>query len=162
MDGFFPSLQKGTDPAAVVVCSNSGQMMPMDDLPYVIALLEHKEKEACRIIDEADDPPLAYLGSKNALGKALRRRSAQWAAAGVRINGVAPGPVMTPLLQGDMNDPLTGEAVRELKVPLGRIAEPHEIAELIAFLLGPLASWITGSIYYIDGGIDAEIRPDQY
>ena len=85
-----------------------------------------------------------------------------WAEAGVRINAVAPGPVMTPLLQGDMDDPLTGEAVRQLKVPLGRMGEPHEIAELIAFLLGPLASWITGSIYYIDGGIDAEIRPDQY
>ena len=162
MDGFFPALKKGTDPAAVVVCSNSGQMMPMDDLPYVLALLEHDEKEACRIIDEADSPPLAYLGSKNALCKAVRRRSAKWAEGSVRINAVAPGPVRTPLLQGDMDDPLTGEAVRELKVPLGRMGEPHEIAELIAFLLGPLTSWVHGSIYYIDGGIDAEIRPDQY
>jgi NAD(P)-dependent dehydrogenase (short-subunit alcohol dehydrogenase family) len=162
VDGLFSALKKGTAPAAVVVCSNSGQMMPMDDLPYVLALLEHDEKEACRIIDEADDPPLAYLGSKNALGKAVRRRSVPWAEAGVRINAVAPGPVMTPLLQGDMDDPLTGEAVRELRVPLGRMGEPHEIAELITFLLGPLASWIHGSIYYIDGGIDAEIRPDRY
>jgi NAD(P)-dependent dehydrogenase (short-subunit alcohol dehydrogenase family) len=69
---------------------------------------------------------------------------------------------MTPLLLGDMEDPLTAEAVRELKVPLGRTGKPEEIAELIAFLLGPLSSWIQGSIYYIDGGIDAEVRPDQY
>jgi hypothetical protein len=42
------------------------------------------------------------------------------------------------------------------------MAEPQEIAELIAFLLGSLGSWIHGSIYFIDGGIDAEVRPDRY
>jgi NAD(P)-dependent dehydrogenase (short-subunit alcohol dehydrogenase family) len=61
-----------------------------------------------------------------------------------------------------MDDPLTGDAVRELKVPLGRIGEPEEIAELVAFLLGPFGSWIHGSIYFIDGGVDAEIRPDRF
>jgi NAD(P)-dependent dehydrogenase (short-subunit alcohol dehydrogenase family) len=162
LDGLLEAMRKGSDPAAVAVCSNSAQMMPMDDLPYVLALLDHDEKEACRLIDETDDPVLAYFGSKNALGKAVRRRAVKWAEAGVRLNAVAPGPVKTPLLQGDMDDPLTGAAVRELKVPLGRMAEPHEIAELIAFLLGPFGSWIHGSIYFIDGGIDAEVRPDRY
>lgn len=162
LDGLLEALAKGSNPAAVAVCSNSAQMMPMDDLPYVLALLDHDEKKACRLIDETGDPVLAYFGSKNALGKAVRRRAAKWAMAGVRLNAVAPGPVKTPLLQADMDDPLTGAAVRELRVPLGRMAEPHEIAELIAFLLGPHGSWIHGSIYFIDGGIDAEIRPDRY
>lgn len=162
LDGFFEALRKGTNPAVVVMCSNSAQMFPMDDMPYVQALLEHKEQEAGRIVDAEDNPAIAYLGSKNALGKAVRRRSAEWARAGVRLNAVAPGPVMTPLLQGDMDDPLTGEAIRNLSIPAGRMGEPHEIAELVAFLLGPAASWIQGSIYYIDGGIDAEVRPDSY
>ena len=162
LDGLFEALKKGTNPAAVVMCSNSAQMFPMDDLPYVEALLAHKEEEAGRIVDEEDNPAIAYLGSKNALGKVVRRRSAKWARAGVRLNAVAPGPVMTPLLQGDMDDPLTGEAIRNLSIPAGRVGEPHEIAELVAFLLGPAASWIQGSIYYIDGGIDAEVRPDSY
>ena len=162
MDGLFGALQRGSQPAAVAIASNSAQMMPMDDLPYVKALLDLDEKEACRIIDQADDPVLAYLGSKNALGKAVRRRAVRWAEEGVRLNAVAPGPVRTPLLQGDMDDPLTGQAVRELNVPMGRIGEPHEIAELVAFLLGPSGSWIHGSIYFIDGGIDAEIRPDRF
>jgi NAD(P)-dependent dehydrogenase (short-subunit alcohol dehydrogenase family) len=162
MDGLLGALQRGSQPAAVAIASNSAQMMPMDDLPYVKALLDLDEKEACRIIDETDDPVLAYLGSKNALGKAVRRRAVRWAEEGVRLNAVAPGPVRTPLLQGDMDDPLTGQAVRELRVPMGRIGEPHEIAELVAFLLGPSGSWIHGSIYFIDGGIDAEIRPDRF
>lgn len=162
LDGLFGALQQGSNPAAVAIASNSAQMMPMDDLPYVKALLDLDEKEACRIIDETDDPVLAYFGSKNALGKAVRRRAVRWAEAGVRLNAVAPGPVRTPLLQGDMDDPLTGQAVRELRVPIGRIGEPHEIAELVAFLLGPCGSWIHGSIYFIDGGIDAEIRPDRF
>jgi NAD(P)-dependent dehydrogenase (short-subunit alcohol dehydrogenase family) len=42
------------------------------------------------------------------------------------------------------------------------MAEPHEIAELVVFLCSSAVSWIHGSIYFIDGGIDAEIRPDRY
>ncbi len=162
LDGLMGALRKGNNPAALVICSNSAQMMPMDDLPYVLALLEHREEEACRLIDETDDPVLAYLGSKNALGKAVRRRASKWAEAGVRLNAVAPGPVKTPLLQGDMDDPLTGDAVRALRIPLGRMGDPHEIAELVAFMLSPSASWIHGSIYFIDGGIDAQMRPDRF
>jgi NAD(P)-dependent dehydrogenase (short-subunit alcohol dehydrogenase family) len=162
LDGLLSALAKGTNGAAVAIGSNSAQMMSMDDLPYVLALLDHDEGKACRLADEADDPVLAYLGSKNALGKAVRRRAVQWAEKGVRLNAVAPGPVKTPLLQGDLEDPLTGTAVRGLRVPLGRMGEPEEIAELVAFLLGPSASWIHGSIYFIDGGVDAEVRPDRY
>ena len=162
LDVLFDALQKGSAPAAVVMCSNSAQMFPMDDDPFVLALLDHKEEEARRLADEMETPALAYQGSKNALGKTVRRRSSGWAAAGVRLNAVAPGPVKTPLLEGDMADPVTGEAIRNLHVPLGRMGEPHEVAELVAFLLGPAASWIHGSIYYIDGGIDAEVRPDRY
>ncbi len=162
LDGLLGSLKGGSNPAAVVMCSNSAKIVPVDDIPYVCALLDHDEDKASSLIDEMDSPPLAYLGSKNALGRAVRRRAVAWAEAGVRLNAVAPGPVMTPLLQGDLDDPLTGEAVRNYKVPLGRMGEPHEIAELVAFLLSPSASWIHGSIYYIDGGVDAQIRPDQF
>jgi len=52
--------------------------------------------------------------------------------------------------------------VRSLNVPIGRWGEPEEVAALVAFLLGPEAGWIHGSIYYIDGGNDAAIRPDRY
>jgi NAD(P)-dependent dehydrogenase (short-subunit alcohol dehydrogenase family) len=162
LDGLFPALQRGEDPAAVVICSNSAQLVPLDDHPYTAALLAGDETVAHRILEETGEAFLAYAGSKNALGRALRRRAGEWGRAGVRLNAVAPGPVETPLLEGGLDDPRFGEAIRSLQVPLGRRGVPDEIAALVAFLLGPEASYVHGSIYYIDGGIDAEARPDRF
>ena len=162
LDGLLPALQRGEDPAAVVICSNSAQFIPLEDHPYTAALLAHEEAGAHRILEESGEPFLAYAGSKNALGRALRHRAGEWGGAGVRLNAVAPGPVQTPLLEGGLDDPRFGEAIRTLQVPLGRRGEPDELAGLVSFLLGPDASWIHGSIYYIDGGNDAEVRPDRF
>jgi NAD(P)-dependent dehydrogenase (short-subunit alcohol dehydrogenase family) len=162
LDGLFPALQRGEDPAAVVICSNSAQLIPLDDHPYTAALLADDETAAHRILKESGEAFLAYAGSKNALGRALRRRAGEWGRAGVRLNAVAPGPVETPLLEGGLDDPRFGEAIRSLQIPLGRRGEPDEIAALVAFLLGPEASYVHGSVYYIDGGCDAEVRPDRF
>jgi NAD(P)-dependent dehydrogenase (short-subunit alcohol dehydrogenase family) len=162
LDALHSALRAGESPAALVVCSNSAQLAPLDDHPYVKALLAGDEAEARRQADASDSSIVAYLGSKHALGRALRRRAGAWGRAGVRLNAVAPGPVKTPLLAGDMADPVTGAAIDKLSIPLGRMGEPHEVAELAAFLLGPKAAWIHGSIFYIDGGNDAEFRPDRF
>jgi len=162
LDGLFAALRAGDSPAALVVCSNSAQMAPLDEHPYVKALLAGDEPEARRVADAGDSSIVAYLGSKHALGRAVRRRAAEWGRAGVRLNAVAPGPVRTPLLEGDMADPVTGAAIGKLSIPLGRMGEPEEVAELAEFLLGARAAWIHGSIFYIDGGNDAEIRPDRF
>jgi len=163
LDPLLPALQKGSDdPNAVVICSNSAQMAPFDEHPYVLAMLEGNEAEACRIIDEAASPIVAYMGSKHALGRAVRRRAGEWGRAGVRLNAVCPGPVDTPLLQATMDDPKTAGSVEGLDIPLGRRGKASEIAGLIWFLAGPEASWVHGSIYYMDGGNDAAIRPDRY
>ncbi|HTF33509.1 MAG TPA: SDR family oxidoreductase [Myxococcota bacterium] len=161
LDGLFPALRQAATPAAIAMCSNSAQMAPLDEHPYVLALLAHDEAGAARTID-AESSILAYLGSKHALARAVRRRASSWGRAGVRLNAIAPGPVRTPLLEGDLDDPVTGAAIRKLSIPLGRMGEPDEVAELAAFLLGPKASWIHGGVYYIDGGNDAEIRPDRF
>lgn len=162
LDGLFEALRRGAEPAAVAIVSNSAQMAPLDDSPFVTALLDGDEAEAGRLIDELDSPIVAYMGSKHALGRALRRRVRSWGDARVRLNGVAPGPVMTPLLKGTMEDPSTRDAVSQIDIPIGRWGEPEDIAPVVAFLLGPDAAWIHGSIYYVDGGNDAEIRPDRY
>jgi NAD(P)-dependent dehydrogenase (short-subunit alcohol dehydrogenase family) len=80
----------------------------------------------------------------------------------VRLNGVCPGPVRTPLLQASIDDPATGKHVLGIDIPIGRWGEPADVAALVGFLLGPDASWIHGSLVYVDGGNDAEIRPDRF
>jgi NAD(P)-dependent dehydrogenase (short-subunit alcohol dehydrogenase family) len=162
LDGLLDALRAGQSAAAVVIGSNSAQLAPFDDHPYVAALLAGDEAEAARLADAGDSPIVAYMGAKHALGRSVRRRAATWGRAGVRLNVVAPGPVRTPLLAGDLADPITGPAIGKLSIPLGRMGEPDEVAELAAFLLGDGARWIHGSVFYIDGGNDAEIRPDRY
>lgn len=162
LDGLFDSLKRGKAPAAVVISSNSAQLRVLDDDPYVLALLEHDEVKARRMIDEIGDTKLAYMGSKNAVARAIRRRAMVWGNAGVRLNAVAPGNTKTPQLQRGLDHPVFGDLIRALPRPLGRDAEPDEIAVVVAFLLSRDASYIHGAVYYVDGGIDAVARPDRF
>lgn len=163
LDGFFPALQKGEQPSAVAICSNSAQLVPDSvNTPLVQAMLAGDEDEARRIADEDCTGQLVYMLSKNAVGVSVRRRTSEWGDAGVRINAVAPGPVETPLLQGGLDTPGIGDAIREFKVPVGRWGRPEEIAEVVAFLMGPQGGFVHGSIWYVDGGADALTRSDAF
>jgi len=169
LDGLFELLKRGRDPAAVAILSNSALWMPPDESPYVQALLNHDEDEAWRIITEfekADGVLLAsgqaYMGSKFALGRALRHRALNWGKLGVRLNGVAPGNIDTPMLRQVLEDPNTGDSVRSMEIPLNRLGKPEEIAAVVCFLCSPEASYIHGSIVVADGGIDANVRPDRF
>ncbi|RMF22474.1 MAG: SDR family oxidoreductase [Deltaproteobacteria bacterium] len=161
LDDLRDVLAKGRDPAAVVVCSNSAQFGAFDEHPYVLALLDHDEDKAREIIAK-EDGFTAYAGSKHALCRAVRRRAGEWGRAGIRLNGIAPGATDTPLLKGSVDHPVFGQGVEALDIPLGRWARPEEIAAVISFLLGPEASYVHGSIWYVDGGNDAAMRPDRF
>lgn len=90
-----------------------------------------------------------YSASKAALESLTRSWSAEFGGSGVRVNSVAPGPTNTEGVRaewGDTNDEL-GRAL-----PLGRTAEPDEIAEAVLFLSSPRAKFITGSTLHVDGG----------
>jgi NAD(P)-dependent dehydrogenase (short-subunit alcohol dehydrogenase family) len=162
LDPLLPALAKGSDPNAIVICSNSAQMGDFSEHPYVLAMLEHNEAEACEIIDKLENPVIAYMASKHAVGRAVRRRAGDWGRASVRLNAVCPGPTNTPLLQQSIDDPKTSAAVENLSIPLGRRGEPVDVANTVWFLSSDQADWIHGSILYVDGGNDAEIRPDRY
>ena len=159
LDGLFTALTAGDRPAAVGICSNSISMTPMPDLSLVELMVAGDEAATAEACPELDGPTV-YAMTKVALGRAVRRRAQEWGEAGVRLNLVAPGPVATPLLQGTRDDPVIGPFVDLLPIPLGRVAEPAEIAGPIAFLLGPEASDIHGSVLFVDGGSDALFRPD--
>ncbi|RMD82943.1 MAG: SDR family oxidoreductase [Candidatus Dadabacteria bacterium] len=161
LDGLRDVLARGRQPAAVAVCSNSAQFGSFEEHPYVEALLAHDEDKA-RALIAGEDGFTAYAGSKHALCRAVRRRAGEWGRLGIRLNGVAPGATDTPLLHGSANHPVWGEGVKALDIPLGRWARPEEIAAVICFLLGPEASYVHGSIVYVDGGNDAAMRPDRF
>jgi NAD(P)-dependent dehydrogenase (short-subunit alcohol dehydrogenase family) len=91
----------------------------------------------------------AYSASKAAVESLTRTWAAEFGAHGVRVNSVAPGPTKTEGVQaewGDTNEEL-GRAL-----PLGRTAEPEEIAQAVLFLASPRSSFITGSTLHVDGG----------
>jgi NAD(P)-dependent dehydrogenase (short-subunit alcohol dehydrogenase family) len=162
LDGLLGALRSGEGPAALALCSNSAQMAPLADTPYVRALLAGNESEAVRSLEKDGNGFVAYAGSKMALGMAVRRRAGAWGRAGVRLNAIAPGPTKTPMLEATFAHPVYGKGAESLDIPLERYAEPEEIAAVACFLLGPEASYVHGSIWYVDGGNDAVIRPDRF
>jgi NAD(P)-dependent dehydrogenase (short-subunit alcohol dehydrogenase family) len=97
------------------------------------------------------DAALAYSASKSGLLGLTRSMAAEWARSGVRVNVVAPGVIDTSMLRL-MDDPETGKAWVDARVPLGRIGKPEEVAAAVCFLASDDASYITGSTLVVDGG----------
>ncbi len=92
----------------------------------------------------------------------MRAIAPAWAEEQLRINAVAPGTTQTPLLQAGLDDAVFGDLIRGFKVPLGRFADPDEIAKAVLFLLGEDASFCVGSVLFVDGGSDAMMRPNGF
>ena len=91
---------------------------------------------------------IAYAASKHGVEGATKAAALDYAQKGIRVNAVAPGYVDTPLIAG--RKAATHDKIVAMH-PVGRIAQPLEIAELIVFLLSPRASFITGSVHHADG-----------
>jgi NAD(P)-dependent dehydrogenase (short-subunit alcohol dehydrogenase family) len=159
LEGLHDCLLDGELHAAVAIVSNSATALPVTDSSLVDACLAGDEDGAAAVAEGADGETV-YAHSKLALGRKLRRLAIEWAPT-VRVNGVAPGPVLTPLTEATLQHPVTGELIKAFPVPMDRWGEKDEIAEATWFLLSPQSSWTTGAVLFVDGGTDALLNPDR-
>ena len=96
---------------------------------------------------------ISYTASKGGVLALSRELGVQFAREGIRVNALCPGPVNTPLLQELFaKDPERAQR-RLVHIPIGRFAEPEEIAGAVAFLASDDSSFITASSFLVDGGI---------
>jgi NAD(P)-dependent dehydrogenase (short-subunit alcohol dehydrogenase family) len=96
---------------------------------------------------------ISYTASKGGVLAMTRELGVQFAREGIRVNALCPGPVNTPLLQELYASDPERAARRLVHVPMGRFAEPEEIAAAVAFLASDDSSFITASQFLVDGGI---------
>lgn len=94
----------------------------------------------------------AYVAAKHALGGLVKVMAHELASHRITVNAVAPGEVVTPMTQGEGDQPPAREVDRRW-IPLGRPAEPEEIAHVVAFLASAGSSYVTGTSIVVDGGL---------
>lgn len=98
---------------------------------------------------------ISYTASKGGVLAMSRELGVQYARQGIRVNALCPGPVNTPLLQELFAKDPERAARRLVHIPVGRFAEPEELAAAVAFLASDDSSFITGSTFLVDGGISS-------
>jgi gluconate 5-dehydrogenase len=96
----------------------------------------------------------AYCASKGGLALLVKQHATELAPHGITVNGVAPTVVRTPLAGRWLTDPEIHRALLE-RIPLGRIAEVDDVVGPTLFFLGDAASFVTGQILFVDGGVTA-------
>jgi len=166
LEGWRDALAR-TDRAKVVVFgSNATTTTPAVPGRAVRAMLagdSAKAVKATRLFGK-NAPAMAYGASKIAVSRWLRRQAVteRWAGAGIRLNAIAPGAILTPLLEKQLSTPDEAKAIRSFPVPIGGFGVPDQLAQWVVFMLSDAADFLCGSVVFVDGGSDAWFRADDW
>ncbi|MGH7904468.1 MAG: SDR family NAD(P)-dependent oxidoreductase [Candidatus Dormibacteraceae bacterium] len=93
-----------------------------------------------------------YSAAKGGLRMLMRNASLELAPFGIRVNNIAPGAIETPINKATLGDPEKVAALHQI-IPLGRMGRTDEVAQVALFLASGRSSYVTGSTYYVDGGM---------
>lgn len=120
------------------------------DVEHTRSVVNITSVEAHIVISSSGHPQIHYNASKGALVQLTRALSVELAPH-IRVNAVAPGFIRTPFTQ----ETLKSEEVQKFlleRTPMGRVGEPEDVANGVAFLASDEASWVTGTTLFVDGG----------
>lgn len=153
-------------PKVVVFSSNSTTTVPAVPDRAVRALLAGEPEKALRTLRffGRNAPTMAYAASKVAVSRWVRREAVtrEWAGAGIRLNALAPGAILTPLLETQLATPKEAELIESFPVPIGGFGDPGQLADWVLFMLSGSADFLCGSVLFVDGGSDAYFRADDW
>ncbi|TYQ10308.1 UNVERIFIED_ORG: NAD(P)-dependent dehydrogenase (short-subunit alcohol dehydrogenase family) [Gordonia westfalica J30] len=166
LEGWRPALAAADEAKVVVFSSNSTTTAPAVPSRTVKAFAERDSDKVCRSVRilGKQAAPFIYAGSKIAVSHWVRRSavSRDWAGAGIRLNALAPGAIMTPLLEKQLATPAEAKAIRAFPVPIGGFGDAGHLADWVLFMLSDSAQFLCGSVVFVDGGSDAYFRAEDW
>jgi NAD(P)-dependent dehydrogenase (short-subunit alcohol dehydrogenase family) len=151
LEGLHALLVRSSSPRAVVTASLAAASPP--DPSKLEAL------EAGKDPGPAARSGAAYVVSKHAIARWVRHTATQdhWIGQGILLNAIAPGLINTPMQAEAAKDESVQKLIRS--IPIKRTAAAREVAEAFGYLTSEANSYMTGQIIYVDGGFDAQMRP---
>ena len=166
LQAWRPALAAADRAKVVVFSSNSTTTVPAVPNRAVRALLAGEPEKALRALRffGRNAPTMAYAASKIAVSRWVRRHAVtrEWAGAGIRLNALAPGAILTPLLETQLATPKEAKLIESFPVPIGGFGIPGHLADWVVFMLSDSADFLCGSVLFVDGGSDAYFRADDW